>query len=54
MLLSIRRLFLSVLGLSVSLGVFGSACGARTGIGAGDAGLPQLCQVDLDCATGDA
>src|SRR5450432_3105929 len=54
MLLSARRLLLPVLVLSVSCGVFGSACGARTGLGAGDAGVPQICTVDLDCATGDA
>jgi hypothetical protein len=52
MLLSSRRLLLSAL---VSSGFLSAACGARTGIGGGDAGSPpQVCAVDLDCATGDA
>jgi Putative metal-binding motif len=53
MLLSARRLLGSAL---VLLGVCGPACGARTGLGASDAGVdvPMLCAVDLDCATGDA
>jgi hypothetical protein len=53
MLVSLRRPLCAALLCS---GIFGTACGARTGIGAGDAGVdaPQLCTVDLDCATGDA
>ncbi|HTA88161.1 MAG TPA: putative metal-binding motif-containing protein [Polyangiaceae bacterium] len=50
--MSTRRLLLAGLVLS---GACGSACGARTGVEAGDAGAPpQPCVVDSDCATGDA
>jgi len=54
MLLSSRRLLFCAL---VSLGIWGSACGARTGIELSDGGAgapPRLCVVDTDCATGDA
>jgi hypothetical protein len=54
MLLNARRLGLTALVLS---GVCGAACGARTGVGVGDAGPaapPQICATDSDCATGDA
>lgn len=41
-----------------SFGLWGAACGARTGLYTSDAGPdaapPALCAVDLDCATGDA
>lgn len=54
MLLSTRRLVFCAL---VSFGVWGAACGARTGIEVSDAGStppPAPCETDADCATGDA
>jgi hypothetical protein len=52
MLVTSRRLLVWALFL---FGFGGSACGARTGIGTGDAGadVPKTCTVDADCATGD-
>ena len=53
MFLKPRRL----IGASLLFGVFGVACGARTGIYTDDAGAdppPAPCVIDADCATGDA